>query len=341
MANNVDEIFAGNLPGSSNQDGVWKGIKTFPNGSLKMGLDFDGHGARGNMVTHIATSIMGSYLDEIGPEFIDMTSMERQAFLQQITNQAHDAIFASINTMAGGSTMAGAIQITYPDGRKMLVSFNLGDTQIGVISPDTFTPVYQEHSASSLEEFTRISKLPEETRGKLVYNQKRVHNKYKNGMPVFQPDGTKTPIPVIKVTLPNGSIGEQPVVPNGNYCNVDFEFGTYLVFSRPYDFSDSMCCANTRGLGDILHHNHGVVHEIYYTETELKETDLFVILFTDGVGDVNKNKEIGNHFMQLHTGKTLAEAGQALLEDARGKWTSLFGCKPGEGDDTSCVVWHI
>lgn len=180
----------------------------------------DGHGRNGTAVANTARSVLES---APGADFHAMFAAAEEATI----NLAPPYFPASL---WGGST----VSILQIDGDGTCHVAHVGDSEVHCFDVDRGdgTPLTSDHSASSLDEFLRISKVADPVHFEFAGTS---HTQHK---PVFvrQNDATWA-------IDPTGGI---------LYSNIHKDWATYVVYDREY-------LAMTRALGDFSMKNHGVI----------------------------------------------------------------------------------
>ena len=107
----------------------------------------------------------------------------------------------------------------------------------------------------------------------------------------------------------------------------------------------SIGLAMTRSLGDVKAHDKGVISEPYVVKKELKESDEFIMVCSDGVTDALERSEIAEIIDEYMSSLPPYEhkkdwdpvqAANMLVSSARRKWNPFVGI-----DDITCCIIKI
>ena len=241
----------------------------------------------------------------------------------------------------GGTTATIIVLLTGADGKRTVISANVGDSTAMLISsrlPNGYKFLSKDHSPDEEEEWKRIKDLDEKIYPEkllCVYDKSNVYRKFQCPL-VFDTSGVKVPI---YVTDPWGN-GLHP-------SNVRYEAAVYAVTSGNVE-RDTTCIAMTRSIGDFYAHQFGLSCEATITVDELDGGESFIATGSDGIWDTWKWKEFATAltttFEQKSTGKVvddslLEEVAETMVTSSYTMFAENFGAK--HIDDLSLVVTKV
>lgn len=241
----------------------------------------------------------------------------------------------------GGTTATIIVVLIDLNGKRTVISANVGDSTALLISP-TLPNGYKfltlDHSPDDESEWKRINDLDETqypTKLLCVYDKTKIYKKFLCPL-IFDANGVKNPFYV-----------ENPWGNGLHPTNVRYEAVVYAVTPSIVQ-RDVTCIAMLRAIGDFYAHPFGLTCEATITINELDDGDFFIANASDGVWDNWKWEEFAaaltSTYEEKASGKTVDDK---LLEDIA---ESMVACSydiavknfgASHVDDTSLVITKL
>lgn len=322
---------------------------------------FDGHGGYGGMLASKHCGDMLIAFLEANKEVCPLWSDEEwtshlQKFFPDMHNSFRDELIKPsqysyeqkladdkgvVRTVCGdpvhgGTTVTIIVVLIDMNGKRTVISANVGDSTALLISPNGYKFLTMDHSPDEETEWKRINDLDELlTKLLCVYDKTNIYKKFLCPL-IFDANGVKNPI---YVTNPWGN-GLHPT-------NVRYEPAVYAVTPSNVQ-RDITCIAMLRSIGDFYAHQFGLTCEATITVNKLDDGDFIIANGSDGVWDNWKWEEFAaaltSTYQEKATGKTVDDS---LLEDVAESMVARsyeiavknFGAK--HVDDISLVITKL
>eukprot|EP00457_Paulinella_chromatophora_P010154 gb/GEZN01010245.1/.p1 GENE.gb/GEZN01010245.1/~~gb/GEZN01010245.1/.p1 ORF type:complete len:397 (-),score=42.12 gb/GEZN01010245.1/:42-1232(-) len=226
----------------------------------------------------------------------------------------------------GGTTCTVAALIVSPDGKRNIVTANVGDSTGLLIGSDgKFDFLTVDHGPENPDEYKRVQAAEGAIKLMFVYDKTNVFRKYECPL-VFLESGERDPK---YIANPWGN-GLHPT-------NVRYEPAVYAVTPRSVS-KDSCCIAMTRALGDFYAHQFGLTNKPDVSIKTLDPNlDYQIHLASDGIWDCWKYDAYRKYAADLEAEKTTGEILDTILNESIQRAVTNFGHK--HFDDASLVLF--